>query len=204
MGTKDKRVDAYIAKSADFAQPILLHLRHLVHKACPDAEENIKWGFPHFDYHGIFCSMAAFQQHCAFGFWKASLMSDLQKNTPKGGEAAMGDFGRLTKFSDLPSDKILTAYIKQAARLNEAGVPIKKKLPPSTKKELVVPDYFKKALGSNKKALATFKGFGYSNKKEYVEWVTEAKTDATRHKRLATAVKWMAAGKIRNWKYVRT
>jgi uncharacterized protein YdeI (YjbR/CyaY-like superfamily) len=200
--TKDKRVDAYIAKSAAFARPILTHIRGLVHKAVPDVGETMKWSFPHFDYHGIMCSMAAFKEHCAFGFWKASLMSDPKKILGQVGETAMGHFGRITGLKDLPSDKTLVSYIKEAAKLNRDGVKLSPK-PKVAKKELKVPDYFMSTLERNKKALATFDGFSPFNKRDYLEWVTEAKTEDTREKRLATAIQWMAEGKTRNWKYVR-
>jgi|SRR3990172_2362723 len=203
MGKKDKRVDAYIAKSADFAQPVLTHMRRLVHEGCPDVEETVKWGFPHFEYKGILCSMASFKQHCAFGFWKASLMSDRRDLLSRMGKTAMGNFGQLKSLSDLPPDKILLEYIKEAARLNREEIKLPARSMPAEKKPLKVPGYFKSALGKNKKASKTFDTFSYSNKKDYVEWVTEAKTDETRNKRLATAIQWMSEGKIRNWKFVR-
>lgn len=202
MGKRDKRIDAYILKSADFAIPILTHLRELVHLACPDVEEALKWSFPVFEYKGIMCNMAAFKQHCTFGFWKASLMKDktLVKNAES--ESAMGHLGKIKSLKDLPSDKIIIAYIKEAAKLNEAGVKVIKKKPEKIK--LVTPPYFIKALKSNKAALKTFEGFSYSNKKEYIQWITEAKAEATRDKRIETALEWLAEGKIRNWKYIRT
>ncbi len=203
MGKKDKRIDIYIAKSADFAQPILHHIRRLVHSACPDVEETIKWGFPHFDYNGILCSMASFKNHCAFGFWKASLMSDMKKLLSRMGDTAMGNFGQLKSLNDLPPDKIIIQYIKEAMRLNEEGVKIPSRSKRTEKEPLKVPEYFKKALNKNKKAQKTFEGFNYSNKKEYVEWVVEAKTEETRNKRLAMSIEWMSEGKTRNWKYVR-
>jgi uncharacterized protein YdeI (YjbR/CyaY-like superfamily) len=200
MGTKDPRVDAYIEKSADFAKPILLHLRELVHTACPEVEETMKWSFPHFDYKGVLCSMASFKAHCAFGFWKGELLSETMGDNQS--REAMGHLGRISGLSDLPKDRQMIKYIKEAVKLNDAGVkaPNRSK-PKSEKKELVVPDYFMAALKKNKKALATFNGFTYSSRKEYVEWVTEAKTEATREKRLAQAVEWMAEGKVRHWKY---
>ena len=204
MGKKDKRVDAYIARSTGFAKPILVHLRKLVHSGCPEVEETIKWGFPHFDYYGIMCSMASFKQHCSFGFWKASLMTDPENRLSEVGETAMGHFGRLTKLADLPSDKILIGYIREAAKLNEEGVKISRKPKFPEKKTLLVPDYFKQVLNKNKTALKTFEAFSYSNKKDYVEWVTEAKTEETREKRIATSIEWMAEGKSRNWKYERS
>ena len=201
MAKKDPRVDAFIAKSADFAKPVLIHLRELVHKACPDVEETMKWSFPHFDYKGIMCGMSAFKQHCAFGFWKASLMKDGKKLLDNRKEG-MGSFGRITSLKDLPSDKIIINYIKEAMKLNDDEVKVQK-AKPTAKKELVIPKYFIDALKKNKKAFATFENFSSSNKREYVDWIIEAKTEETRNKRLEQAIEWMAEGKIRNWKYVR-
>lgn len=200
---KDKRVDDYIAKAAPFAQPILKHFRKLVHEACPDVEETIKWGFPCFDYKGVMCSMTGFKQHCAFNFWKAALMKDADKllATAKS-EVAMGNLGRITSLKDLPSDKKLLGYVKESMKLNEANVKMPRKAP-TTNKELSVPDYLIAALKKNKKAKEIFDGFSYSNKKEYITWLTEAKTDATREKRLTDAIQWMSEGKIRNWKYIK-
>jgi len=204
MAVKEKRIDAYIAKSADFAKPILTHIRELVHKVCPDVEEKMKWSFPHFDYKGeMMCSMAAFKQHMAFGFWKAALMKDPVLVETARSEVAMGHLGKIRSLKDLPSDKKLAAWIKEAMKLNEQGVklPSKAKLP--EKKELEIPDYFLKALKKNRSAWKTFEAFPYSHKKEYVQWVTEAKTEETRNKRLSSAVEMMAEGKNRNWKYER-
>lgn len=197
------KFDAYIAKSAPFAQPILIHLRAIVHQGCPDVEEVIKWGFPNFEYKGILCSIAAFKQHCSFGFWKGSIMSDPKGVMTRTGKTAMGHFDRLTSVSDLPSDKILLSYIKEAMKLNDEEVKLPQRSKPKGEKALKVPPYFIKELKKNKAALKTFDGFSYSNKKDYVEWLEEAKTDATREKRMETAIEWMAEGKIRNWKYVR-
>ena len=198
----DKRVDAYIAKAGVFAKPILSHLRGLVHKAVPDVTETMKWSFPHFDHHGIMCSMAAFKEHCAFTFWKASLITDPKGILGQVEKTAMGNFGRIASVKDIPSDKIMIDFIMQAAKLNETGIKVARK-PKSEKKSLKVPDYFLSVLKKNKKAQATFDGFSNSHKREYVEWVTEAKTDETRNKRLATAIEWMGEGKVRNWKYLR-
>jgi uncharacterized protein YdeI (YjbR/CyaY-like superfamily) len=205
MPTIDTRIDSYIAKSADFTKPILKHLRKLVHQGCPEVVETIKWSFVSFDYKGPFCSMAAFKEHCVFGFWKYPLLYDpknyLGERKNKGGEA-MGNLGRIISINDLPPDKAILDFIKQAKKLNDDGV----KLPQKSKKEkveLIIPDYLTTALSKNKKAKTTFEGFSYSNKKEYIEWLTEAKTGETRNKRLAMAVEWMSEGKVRNWKYVR-
>lgn len=202
MPQLDSRVDAFIAKSADFAKPILKHLRELVHRGCPEAKETLKWGFPNFEYHGVLCSMASFKQHCAFNFWKASVMPDPMKilGIPRG--EGMGHLGRITRLSDLPSDKVFVEYIRAAAKLNEAGVKIvRAKASPAEKKKLEIPGYLKTALRKNKPAQKTFEAFSYSNKKEYLEWLMEAKTPETRTKRLATAIEWMTEGKSRNWKY---
>jgi len=201
MVKKDKRIDAYIAKAQPFAKPVLNHIRSLVHKACPDAEETMKWSFPHFNYKGtMMCSMASFKQHVAFGFWKASIMKDPKKMLNS--SEAMGHLGRITSVKDLPADNVMIQYIKEAARLNEEGVKLPSK-PVKEKKKLVIPDYLIKAISKNKEAKKTFDEFSYSNKKEYVEWITEAKTEDTRNNRLTTAVEWMAEGKVRNWKYLK-
>jgi uncharacterized protein YdeI (YjbR/CyaY-like superfamily) len=199
MGKKIPRVDEYIAKSADFAKPILNHLRELVHEACPEVEEEWKWSFPHFSYKGMFCSMAAFKEHCAFGFWKSSLIVDKNGQNI---EKAMGQFGRLTKLSDLPPKKVMIEYIKLAKKLNDDGVKSPTRAKPKAPRELVVPDDLAKALKRNKAAQATFDNFSPSNKREYVDWITEAKAEATRLRRLEQAVEWMAEGKTRNWKYM--
>jgi uncharacterized protein YdeI (YjbR/CyaY-like superfamily) len=202
MAKKDPRIDAYIAKAQPFARPILKHIRKLVHEACPNVEETIKWGMPSFDYKGPYFSMAAFKQHAVFGFWKAALMSDpiLMDNAQS--ESAMGHSGRVTSLKDLPSDKKMIAYLEEAMELNDKGikVPRPKREP---KGEIVVPEIITKALKKNKPALEGFERFSPSHKREYIEWITEAKTDATRDKRLATALEWIAEGKSRNWKYMK-
>ena len=202
MAKTDKRIELYIGKSADFAKPILAHILELVHKACPDVEETFKWSFPFFMYKGSnLCSMAAFKQHAVFSFWLESKMKDPNKVLSRGkNRESMGHLGKLTSVKDFPSDKIMIAYIKEAMALIDSGVKLTK-TKPVAKAPLKVPAYFKEALSKNKKALNTFEGFSYSNKKEYVSWVTEAKTEATRTTRLKTAIEWMAQGKIRHWKY---
>jgi uncharacterized protein YdeI (YjbR/CyaY-like superfamily) len=196
MPTLDPRVDAYIDKSADFAKPVLIHIRRIVHKACPDITETIKWSFPHFDHKGTVCSMASFKQHCAFGFWKQSLM---QQDAFPAEKTAMGSFGRITSVKDLPPDKVMIKLIQQAVELNEKGVKVVKT--PVEKKELVIPKDLTAALSKNKPAKTAFDKFTYSHKKEYIQWIEEAKTEATRNKRLATAVEWLSEGKSRNWRY---
>ena len=201
MSVNDYRVDAYIEKAAPFAQPILNHLRALVHEHCPDITENIKWGFPHFDYNGrSLFSMAAFKQHCAFGFWLAPVMSDPKGLLQTEDKAAMGSMGRLTSLKDLPSDKILVQYFKESLRLADEGVKVPKAAKqPEPAPE--VPDYFMAALQKNKKALAVFEKFAPSHRKEYLQWITEAKRVETRDKRIAQAIEWMAEGRSRHWKY---
>ena len=203
MGKRDKKIDQYIAKSAEFAKPILNHLRELVHKTCPDVEEGTKWGFPHFMYSGaILCSMASFKQHCSFGFWKASIMKDPDNILEKVGNTAMGSFGRLTSLKELPSDKTIVKYIKEAMRLNEEDIKVEK-AKPLAKKDLKIPTYLTNNLKKNKKAWTTFENFSPSHKKEYVEWIVDAKTEETRQRRIAQAIEWMAEGKARNWKYIK-
>jgi uncharacterized protein YdeI (YjbR/CyaY-like superfamily) len=204
MAKREKKIDEYISKSAGFAKPILFHIRELVHATCPDVEEKMKWSFPHFDYKGeMMCSMAAFKQHAVMSFWKAALMKDATLLVNARSEISMGHLGKITSLKDLPADKKLAGYIKEAMKLNELG----KKLPAKTKEPvktaLEIPAYFMKALNKNKKALQIFDAFSYSNKKEYIEWITGAKTEETRNSRLATAIEWITEGKIRNWKYVR-
>ena len=199
MGTRDPRIDAYIAKSPPFAQPILTYLRAVVHEACPSVQETVKWSAPHFDYPGMMCGMAAFKEHCAFGFWKASLVLGDKSGKAK---EAMGHFGRITSVDDLPPKKTLIRYIEKAMRLNEEGVQLKRP-PKHPKNAIVAPAYFLAALKKNKKALASYEAFSPSHKREYLEWITEAKSEATRERRLADAVAWIAEGKPRNWKYMK-
>ena len=199
MSTRDPRIDQYIEKSLPFAQPILRHLREVVHTACPTVEETMKWSFPHFTHHGILCSMASFKEHCAFGFWKGALI--LEQGGDRAREA-MGHFGRITSVDDLPSDEVLTSYIQKAMKLNEEGVkaPARKT---GAKPELAVPDALMDALRGNQAALAAFEKFSPSHKREYADWIADAKSDATRQRRIDQAVEWIAEGKSRNWKYER-
>lgn len=198
MGKRDSRVDAYIAKSADFARPILEHLRAVVHSGCPETEEAIKWGMPSFLYRGrILCGIAAFKEHCAFGFWGGR---GLVGNEDKRDEA-MGQFGRIASLKDLPPKKALIGYVKQAMKLADerAVAPPAPRKPP--KPAPATPDDLAAALKKNSKAAATFEAFSPSCKREYVEWIVEAKREETRAKRIMQAVEWMGEGKQRNWKY---
>jgi uncharacterized protein YdeI (YjbR/CyaY-like superfamily) len=195
---RDARIDAYIEKSAEFARPILSHLRDVVHEACPEVHETMKWSMPFFEHHGLLAMMAAFKQHCGFGLWKGGMV--LEKGSRS--SDAMGQFGRITSIRDLPAKHVLLGYIREAARLNEEGVnrPAPKPKPKSDR-VLHIPDYLTAALRKNKQASANFEAFSYTKRKDYVDWLTEAKTEATRDKRLATAVEWIAENKGRNWKY---
>ena len=196
---RDARVDAYIAKSADFAKPILVHLREVVAEGCPEAVETVKWSAPSWEYKGLLCGMAAFKQHCTFGFWKHSLVVGEDRYAEN---EAMGQFGRITKVSDLPSRKALLAFVRRAAKLNDEGVKVAKpKRTPA--KPLPVPADLAAALKKNKAAAGHFEAFSPSKRKDYIEWLTEAKTVETRQRRLATAVEWIAEGKARHWKYER-
>jgi uncharacterized protein YdeI (YjbR/CyaY-like superfamily) len=197
MATIDPRIDEYIAKAAEFAQPILRHIRETVHAACPDVVETIKWGMPHFDYKGILCGMASFKAHASLGFWKGSLiLGDAAAD-----EQAMGQFGRITSIKDLPSKKVLTGYIKHAMKLNDEGVKVPARAKPAAPKTVVVPDYVKKALAANAAAKKHFATFPPSAQREYIEWFEDAKTETTRVRRLAQGIEWIAEGKRRNWKY---
>ncbi|RPI69058.1 MAG: hypothetical protein EHM47_13810, partial [Ignavibacteriales bacterium] len=200
-----RRIDEYIEKAQPFAKPLLKKLRELIHKGNPGVEETIKWGMPSFDYKGPFCSFAGFKEHVVFGFWKYQLIKDpkgyLQDISNKGGDA-MGNLGRITSLKDFPLDRVLLDFIKQAKKLNDEGI----KLPPKPKKpqtELIIPKYVTDALKKNKKASDTFNNFSYSHKKEYVEWITEAKTETTREKRIASMLEWLNEDKSRNWKYMK-
>lgn len=201
MATRNPAFDAYIAKARPFAQPILKKLRTLVHKAVPGVTEELKWGSPHFAYKGMFCGMAAFNHHCIFGFWKHSLMPEIALKA--NGEGKLGAFrSKITSIGDLPSDAAILRLLKTAKQLNDDDVKLpKRKLTPAKDRVVIVPPAFMKAIKSNKKARATFDAFPYSKKKDYVEWITEAKTGETRDKRTKTAVEWMSEGKARHWKY---
>jgi len=195
--TSDARIDAYIAKAAPFAQPILEHLRKVLHEARPDVEETIKWSMPFFLLDGRpFANMAAFKQHCAFGFWKGR-----QVVGEAGSDEAMGQFGRLTSLSELPSKKELIGYIKKAVEQHHAVTTAPRKKAAAPKPPAEVPEDLTAALKKSAKARKTFEAFSPSHRREYIEWITEAKREETRAKRLATTIEWLTEGKARNWKY---
>ncbi|MEA3013099.1 MAG: hypothetical protein QOD42_1644 [Sphingomonadales bacterium] len=192
----DPRIDAYIDRQAAFAQPILRHLRGIVHAACPDCEETLKWSSPSFMYKGkILAGFAAFKAHAAFGFWSGSQVLEADP----GQASAMGQFGRLTSPDDLPSRATLIDLTKKAMALIDEGVkPVRNK---TVKAPFAVPQDLRAAIDAAPAAAATWEGFTPSCQREYVEWVTEAKRDETRAKRLAQTIEWLAEGKRRNWKY---
>ncbi|HEV3029069.1 MAG TPA: DUF1801 domain-containing protein [Planctomycetota bacterium] len=201
MGQKNPNVDQYIAASGDFARPILRQLRAAVHRGCPGVTEELKWNAPFFVYKGLLCMMAAFKKHCTFGFWKHALLQERVKELQPRGSGAMDRFVRLHSLVDLPDQKMLVQLVKEAAVLNEKGIQIQRNATPKKERVLAVPESFMKAVRANRKARATFDAGSYTFRKEYVDWVREAKTEETRERRLRTAVAWMAQGKSRNWKY---
>ena len=192
----DPRIDAYIDRQAEFAKPILRHLRDTMHAVCPEGEEAVKWSSPHFLYKGeMLAGMAAFKQHATFGFWRGSLVVGKANEQMSG----MGQFGRLTSLDDLPPRAELEALIKKAMKLTEDGV----KAPRDKHKKapFSVPQDLRAALDANAAASAAFDGFPPGQQREYVDWISDAKRDETRSKRLAQAIEWLAEGKRRNWKY---
>lgn len=197
MKNANPKVDAYIDKAAPFAQPILKKIRALMHKACPEITEEIKWGAPAFMHEGIVSGMVAFKAHVRFSFWRGKEMEDPDGLFENDGASFM-NCEKFADAKDLPADKVMIKYIKAAVALNASDI---KKPKPAKRKAIAVPDYFKKALATNAKAKKTFENFSPSCQREYVEWITEAKREATREKRIATALEWMAEGKDKNWKY---
>jgi uncharacterized protein YdeI (YjbR/CyaY-like superfamily) len=196
MGTRDARVDTYIRNAASFAKPILTEIRNRVHEACPACDEAIKWGAPHFMYKGMLCGMAAFKQYCGVNFWKERLLRE------SGGRNAetLERVGRMTGVKDLPSKQDLSSLVKQAMALNDEGVTVTR-APREKAAPIRVPADLTSALQKNRKAKTAFDAFSPSHKREYVEWIAEAKRDETRQRRVQNAVKWIAEGKSRNWKY---
>jgi len=200
MATKDPRVDLYIAEAAEFARPILKHLRQAIHQGCPTAVETIKWGCPFFDYHGLLCGFAAFQAHCSLFFWRdIDVDRWLKKNNTAG--AGMGQFGKITSMADLPKDSVLLACVRTAVEQREAPASKAKRVR-SPAKELPVPPDLKQALAANAKAAATFRNFAPSHRRAYLEWIADAKQPATRERRLQTTIEWLTEGKPQNWKYL--
>ncbi|WP_158794374.1 YdeI family protein [Granulicella sp. L60] len=202
----DPRVDAYLSTVAPFALPVLEHLREMVHKGCPGVEETMKWSRPFFVYHGaILGNMSAFKEHCSFGFWGEEIAASLREAKALKGDG-MGSLGRITSVKDLPSDKLMLGWIRQAAALVDKGeytspIAARRRVVKAPKPVVEAPAELVSALKRNKKAAAVFEGFSPSARREYIDWVAEAKRPETREKRIATAVEWIAEGKQRNWKY---
>jgi uncharacterized protein YdeI (YjbR/CyaY-like superfamily) len=195
----DPRLDAYIAQSGEFARSVLRHLRALIHEACPAVEETMKWSHPSFVLDGkILCGIAAFKAHCTFGFWHQEMQKLLDRELGKAGDAA-GLLGRITSVGDMPDDATMRRYIKRAAALTGSSAPARPA--PKPKAALAVPADLAAALKKNKAAGTAFENFSPSHRREYIEWITEAKREETRQSRLTTALEWIAAGKPRNWKY---
>ena len=201
MGNRNKLIDEYIEKAAPFAKPILSHIRELIHEAWPEIEETIKWKVPVYEYKGIVCATGAFKTHCAFNFFKAKLMKDPYHVFSEQFSDAAGQFGKLLTVSDLPSDSILREYIQEAAKLNTDKIkgPAKKK----EDADHLIPNDLSIALKNNPIAQKQFETMSLGYKKEYIDWLLDAKMDATRQKRLETAIEWIAEGKPRNWKYMK-
>jgi uncharacterized protein YdeI (YjbR/CyaY-like superfamily) len=202
--SRDARVDAYIGKARPFAQPVLIHIRELMHKAAPDLNETVKWGMPFFELNGVILgNMAAFKEHCSLGLWGPEMAAILGNDGAKSNEA-MGTFGRIASVKDLPAEKVLLGYFKQAAGFVTSGertTSLVRKPKKAVKAPAEIPAELAAALKKNKLAAKVFEGFSPSCKREYVDWVVEAKRDETKMKRVAQAVEWMAEGKSRNWKY---
>jgi len=202
----DPRVDAYIAKAAPFAQPVLTHLRALIRKACPDVEEDMKWGRPFFLHGGtILCNISAFKAHCSFGFWGAEIGKALREDGVLQ-DGAMGSLGKIASLRDMPADKHLAGYIRKAAEFIDTGlgdnrIVVARRVVKAPKPPLEVPPELVAALKKNKAAAKVFGAFSPSCKREYVKWIADAKRPETRDRRIAQAVEWIAEGKQRNWKY---
>lgn len=197
MAKKDPRIDAYIAQAAPFARPILKRIRGVVHQACPECEETLKWSMPTFMYKGILCGMGAFQRHATFGFWKHKLVMGAKPGR------GMGSFGCITSLQDLPSRSTLLELVRKAKKLNDDGVKAPHLANRKKRPMLPTPPYMQQALAKNAKARAAFESFPPSHRREYIEWIIEAKRPETRQKRVATTLAWLEQGKARNWKYER-
>ncbi len=219
MATKDRRVDAYIARAAPFARPVLAHLRSVVHAAVPDVEETIKWGHPFFMRGRVVCWMAAFKAHCGFGFWRQARLAE---GLPPRVQGAMGHFGRLTSVKDLPPRRTLAMLVRRAAALVAPAAAATAKgrtsrkgtkasprgdtraAPRRAAKPVAVPSALAAALRNDTKARAAFRALAPSHQREYAEWIGEAKREETVARRVATALARLVEGKSRNWKYERS
>ncbi len=201
MENYNTKVDEYIEKSQDFAKPILNYIREIVHENCPDTEEAIKWKFPTFMYKGkILCSMVSFKHYCSLGFWLHDEMKTLKNIETDVEKTNMFSLGKITSIENLPAKSLLKKMILEAMELTDMGVTLKKAAPSKTETE--VPDYFQNALQQNKSALEVFSKGSPSFRKEYINWILDAKTETTRNKRMEQAIEWISEGKARNWKYM--
>lgn len=200
MANYTKEVDAYLAKMADFAKPILTHLREIIHTTCPEVEESIKWGTPHYSYKGDhLCMMAGFKQHCSFSLYKAELMKDPEiQDSVKTGKK-FGYMDKVKAMSELPSKKVLVAYLKEAMELNASGAKKSKPVKEKPAVDVVAPKEFLEALKRNTQANAIFESKSPSFRKNYIIWMADAKTDETRRKRVEQSLEWIAEGKDRFW-----
>ena len=192
--TRDPRIDEKIAKAGDFARPILDHIRAVVHATVEGVEETLKWSMPHFTYKGKnLAAMAAFKEHCSLHIVGRERV-----------EGAMGSFGRITSIDDLPDDAELAAKLLEAkTRIDSGEVSMPPRPKTSQKPVIPMPDDFASALARDEVAQATFNAFAPSQRWEYLDWITGAKREETRAKRIGEAVGWIAEGKKRNWKYER-
>ena len=202
----NSKVDAYLGKVRPFAQPIMGHLRELIHKGCPGVVETIKWSRPFFEYRGvILCNISAFNEHCSLGFWGEEIGAVLRQARALQ-DGAMGSLGRITSLNDLPSDKLLLGWIRQARSFIDNGqytspIAARHKVAKAPKPPVEAPDDFAAALVKNKAAAAVYAAFSPSCKREYTDWIAEAKRPETRERRIASAIEMIAEGKQRNWKY---
>ncbi|MBL8890244.1 MAG: YdeI/OmpD-associated family protein [Planctomycetaceae bacterium] len=208
MPEVDSRVDAYIDNAAEFAQPILRHFRALVHQACPDVVETIKWGMPSFEYKGPYCSMVAFKKHCSFGFWKAALLDDGNSSSSDRGALKSMNWGapgsdplpaKISSLKDLPSKTSMLRLLKKAKRLNDEGIKVPHEI--LAKPKRAIPPDFNKALTAKAATKKRFAEMTEAQQRDYIEWIIGAKRPETRAQRIATAVAWVSEGKTRNWKY---
>jgi uncharacterized protein YdeI (YjbR/CyaY-like superfamily) len=206
LTTFEPKIDLYIRKAKPFAQPILEHLRTLVHQAVPGVAETIKWSRPFFEYKGqILANMSAFNAHCSFGFWGQEIGAILRDaNVIQDG--GMGSLGRITAIQDLPPKKQLLAFLKQAKSFIDSGeytspIAARNKVVKAPKAPIETPEEFSSALKANKNAAASFHNFSPSCQREYTEWIAQAKRPETRNKRIAQAIEMLSEGKQRNWKY---
>ena len=204
MGKKDTRVDSYISRLPAFSQEICTRFRAIVHEASPEIEEDIKWGHPAFMHKGIVCGMAAFKAHVVIHFWKNALLTGSHARRATD-DKTLEQLRRVTSVDELPSKTVIAGFVKAAVKLNDGAVkgPAPMKAAKKTRAPLRTPPVFSKALARNAKARATYDGFSPSHKREYVEWIGEAKTDETRDRRIEQALGWLADGKPRNWKYMK-